>query len=210
MTLSSFELEQLVRALPSISNAGSYMIYPTYLFITTMPKKHNSLQGFLRDEVLKNRIRPPSPPPPSERTTPPLVSSEDIPASDADRLFGESICIPDKEHPHKEQLLSSQLKQLLSQPTFTTAPPRAPTLVKPALQDLREELKSLVYAEEEAGSREMQLVRRQRVALLNEIGWVEAEERRVREEEWKGELIVFFLYIIDHHSTTIVRAADRE
>jgi hypothetical protein len=174
-----------------------------------MPKKYNSLQGFLRNEVLKNRIRPPSPPPPSERSTP-LVSSEDIPASDADSLFGESICIPDKEHPDKkEQLLSSQLKQLLSQPTFTTAPSRAPTLVKPALQDLREDLKSLVYAEEEAGSREKNLVRRQRVALLNEIGWVEAEERRVREEEWKGELIVFFLYIIEYYSSTIVRAADR-
>ena len=158
-----------------------------------MPRQPN-LRGFLRKEVLKNRIQPPSSP--SQRSPSPESIREQTPPDfeadphtttkvgevEIDSLFG--LPVKEIESIRMDQGLQAQLEQLLAQDSASPTIP-TPRHLKgnPDLASLKEELETLVTADLEASPREKKLVQRQRVALVQEIGRLEAEEK---EEEFRG------------------------
>jgi hypothetical protein len=100
-------------------------------------------------------------------------------------LFG--LPINELEGITKDQALQAQLEQLLAQgPASPTSPVQRTVVRDPDLMSLKEELKTLVTADLEAGPRERELVKRQRAALVTEISWLEAEERKEEVRGLKG------------------------
>jgi hypothetical protein len=172
-----------------------------------MPRQSN-LRDFLRKEVLRNRIKPPSPP--SHRPPSPEATSEQTPLDveaelrmnetinndevELDSLFG--LPINELEAITKGQALQAQLEQLLAQgPACSTSPVRRTVVRDPDLMSLKEELKMLVTADLEASPRERELVNRQRAALVMEITGLEAEERKEEVRGLKG----VFTFLVAHN-----------
>jgi hypothetical protein len=153
--------------------------------------KNNNLRGFLRSEVIKHQIRLPSPP-----KAPKNESKEvsDLPPSDesainfeTDSLFGDPIL-------SRDEILEEKLKNFLSQSPKVNSPPHHSPSVSfnPALQELKDELKDLVYCGEEASHREKELIQRQRNALIEEIASMEDEEKVGKVKADKGMLFHLF------------------
>jgi hypothetical protein len=168
-----------------------------------MAKKY-SLIGFLRSEVAKHRIQPPCPSSKvlssnhgKERSN--LLLSGDITlSSDSDSLF----CTRNFS---SDVVLEERLKDLLSQSSKVNSgpqshPPSVP--VNSVLQDLKDELKNLVYSEEETNFRQRALIQRQRFVLIGEISRMEEEEKVEKVQRMKG--ILFHLSIISSIFTEMI------
>jgi hypothetical protein len=157
--------------------------------------RKQSLRTFLRSEVVKHRIQPPSPP---KRGKLGLRSEEHSQSqtvevgtiiSDTDSLFGDPIL-------SAEEIAEKRLQDFLSQESSaqssaqSSVSPNSPSVrVHPHLQSLKSELKDLVSAVEDAGPREKELIRRQRAALVEEIGRLEGGIKVVLSNEYKGMLL---------------------
>jgi hypothetical protein len=153
--------------------------------------RKQSLRTFLRSEVVKHRIQPSSPP---KRAKIGIRSEEHSQSqtvevgtiiSDTDSLFGDPIL-------SAEEIAERRLQDFLSQesPAQPSVSPSSPLVpVHPRLQSLKSELKDLVSAVEDAGPREKELIRRQRAALVEEIGQLESKIKVELSNEYKGMLL---------------------
>ena len=166
-----------------------------------MPKKI-SLRGFLRQEILRKRIRTTSNIHDDASSSAPSIGplaqedhkhqsddfdslfDEPVPVAPADQckkigevdsIFGEPV----EPIITKEKVLQTRLQQLLAHSASENAQ-ISPTPQNPVLDAMKNELQSLVALEEEAQPSEKKSVQRRKRDLLQEIGAAEREE-----EEWQ-------------------------
>jgi hypothetical protein len=181
-----------------------------------MPKKI-SLRGFLRQEILRKRIRTTSDThddaSPSAPSIDPLTQEDEKPQpEDFDSLFDEPIRVAPGDQSKKigeldsifgepvepiitkEEVLQTRLQQLLAHSASENAQFSPPTPQNPVLDAMKNELQSLVALEEKAQISEMESVRRRKKALLQEIG---AAEREEEERQRRGMWLYFFLRRFD-------------
>jgi hypothetical protein len=171
-----------------------------------MPKKI-SLRGFLRQEILRKRIRTTlEPHDDTSSSAPPIgIITQDgnnHHPEDFDSLFNEPMRVGRGEQSKrieefdsifgeplepiitKEEALQTRLQQLLAQTVSEEPQDSSATAAQnPVLDALKNELQSLVALEEEAQISEMESVQRRKKALLQEIG---AAEREEEERQWRG------------------------
>jgi hypothetical protein len=163
-----------------------------------MPKKI-SLRGFLRQEILRKRIRTNvdtyDDASPSAPSIGPLTQEDERHQPiDFDSLFDEPVTVapgdqskkieeldsifgePIQPSITKEEVLQTRLQQLLAHSASENAQISPPTPQNPVLDAMKNELQSLVLLEEEAQISEMESVRRWKKALLQEISAAEREE----------------------------------
>ena len=166
-----------------------------------MPKKI-SLRGFLRQEILRKRIRTTSDAHNDASPSAPSIVSltqedENHQSEDLDSLFDEPAAVargdqskkigeldsifgePVEPIITKEEVLQTRLQQLLAHSASENAQ-ISPTPQNPVLDAMKNELQSLVALEEEAQPSEKKSVQRRKRDLLQEIGAAEREE-----EEWQ-------------------------
>jgi len=166
-----------------------------------MPKKI-SLRGFLRQEILRKRIRTTSDAHNDASPSAPSIGSltqedENHQSEDLDSLFDEPAAVargdqskkigeldsifgePVEPIITKEEVLQTRLQQLLAHSASENAQ-ISPTPQNPVLDAMKNELQSLVALEEEAQPSEKKSVQRRKRDLLQEIGAAEREE-----EEWQ-------------------------
>jgi hypothetical protein len=167
-----------------------------------MPKKI-SLWGFLRQEILRKRIRTnidiyDDASPSASFIGPPTREDEKYQPEDFDSLFDDPVTVapetqskkigeldsifgePIQPSITKEEVLQTRLQQLLAHSPAENAHFPPPTPQNPVLDAMRNELQSLVALEEEAQISDMESVRRRKKALLQEIGAAEREEEERR------------------------------
>jgi hypothetical protein len=153
--------------------------------------KKQTLRSFLRSEVMKHRIKPPSSPKGArpgdslegDSNTPHTESHDSI--SESNSLFGDPVII-------KQAKFEKRLQDFLSHPPAVHSPFRTDSLPAAAtstLQSLKDELKDLVYAAENASPREKELIQSQRAALVEEINHLEEEADAERVKQRKGTLL---------------------
>jgi hypothetical protein len=97
---------------------------------------------------------------------------------DLDSIFGERVLT-------REELREKKLKELLAQRNL--AAPRFKRVVNPVLEELKDDLRTLVYRESQAGYRERELIQRQKASLKEEIYHLEAKEYAKEERGRSGE-----------------------
>lgn len=95
-----------------------------------------------------------------------------------DSIFGERVLT-------REELREKKLRELLAQKGLAVT--RAKKEVNSVLEELRDELRTLVYREAQAGYRERDLIQRQKASLKEEIYHLEAQERTREERGRKGK-----------------------
>lgn len=159
--------------------------------------KKNSLQKFLQREVVKHRIRLPSPPRKARPVEDHEVRLETPEAGEAsatydnDSLFGEPILT-------KEELFDKQLKELLSapptDPSTLRQPPQPP--VNPNLEALKDELRTLMSHDGQGSERERAWIRRQKSALVEEVTRLQSEKKEEQAKVNIGTLICRCRYLL--------------
>jgi hypothetical protein len=170
-----------------------------------MPKKI-SLRGFLRQEILRKRIRTTSDAHNDASPSAPSIGSltqedENHQSEDLDSLFDEPAAVargdqskkigeldsifgePVEPIITKEEVLQTRLQQLLAHSASENGQISPPTPQNPVLDAMKNELQSLVALEEDAQLRERKSVQRRKRDLLQEIG---AAERTEEERQRRG------------------------
>jgi hypothetical protein len=100
------------------------------------------------------------------------------PKDDMDSIFGERVLT-------REEQREKKLQDLLAQSNM--AAPKSSKAVNPVLEELKDELRTLVYREPQASYRERGLIQRQKASLKEEIYHLEAEERAKEDRGRKGD-----------------------
>jgi hypothetical protein len=169
-----------------------------------MPKKI-SLRGFLRQEILRKRIRTTSDAHEDASPSAPPIGSltqedEKHQSEDFDSLFDEPAAVatgdqgkkigeldsifgePVEPIITKEEVLQTRFQQLLAHSAFENEQISPPTPQNPALDAMKNELQSLVALEGDAKLRESKSAQSRKRDLLQEIGKAERteEERQQR------------------------------
>ena len=170
-----------------------------------MPKKI-SLRGFLRQEILRKRIRTTSNIHDDASSSAPSIgplAQEDHKhqSDDFDSLFDEPVPVAPADQSKtigevdsifgepvepiitKEKVLQTRLQQLLAHSASENGQISPPTPQNPVLDAMKNELQSLVALEEDAQLRERKSVQRRKRDLLQEIG---AAERTEEERQRRG------------------------
>ena len=99
-----------------------------------------------------------------------------------DSIFGERVLT-------REEQREKKVKELLSRRNLPA--PKSNKVANPVLEELKDELRTLVYSESQAGFRERELIQRQKASLKEEIYHLEAEERAKEDRDRKGEGIIY-------------------
>jgi len=172
--------------------------------------KQPSLRDFLRKEVIASRLKLPTEftfitkEPDHIGFSAPAKSTYDPPADedddslilgasvyggfkhakedDMDSIFGERVLT-------REEQREKKVKELLSRRNLPA--PKSNKVANPVLEELKDELRTLVYSESQAGFRERELIQRQKASLKEEIYHLEAEERAKEDRDRKGEGIIY-------------------